>query len=93
QEELAKKQAEALKIQKKNDELRAREEQRHLAKNTRVFELPLSRYKRKDDLKDIAACLGLDLNGKIPELTSRIKAHLDSNSVLQANPRFCGLFG
>ncbi|KIJ30089.1 hypothetical protein M422DRAFT_268446 [Sphaerobolus stellatus SS14] len=92
QEEVAKKQAEALKIQKKNDQLHAHEEQRHLTTDTRIFDLPLGHYTKKDDLKDIAMCLGLELNGKNSELTSRIKAHLDTNPVLRVNECFCGLF-
>ncbi|KIJ43661.1 hypothetical protein M422DRAFT_252902 [Sphaerobolus stellatus SS14] len=93
QEDMAKKQVEALKNQKKNDALHAREEARRLGINSKKFDLPLRHYTRKEDLKDIAACMGLETTGKDVELTSQIKAYMGSNPVLGGNTRFSSLYG
>jgi hypothetical protein len=48
--------------------------------------------KNKDDLKDIAQALCLDLRGKNQELADRINRHLDDSPHLQNDEQFKGLF-
>jgi hypothetical protein len=48
--------------------------------------------KNKDDLKDIAQALCLDLRGKNQELADRINRHLEDSPHLQNDERFKGLF-
>ena len=48
--------------------------------------------KSKDDLKDIAQALCLELEGKNQELADRINRHLDKSPHLQGDERFKGLF-
>jgi len=48
--------------------------------------------KKKDDLKDIAQALCLDVRGKNRELVDRINHHLNNAPHLQNNERFKGLF-
>ncbi|KIJ34763.1 hypothetical protein M422DRAFT_263116, partial [Sphaerobolus stellatus SS14] len=97
EEENRKKDEEAQKLQAKTDLLRVREEQRIKGQDTKVFNHPLSRYTRKDDLRDIAACFGLKkeeyLKAKNADLIMQIKAHMQSNPILQINPRFSHLYG
>jgi hypothetical protein len=93
EEERRKKEAEAQKIQQKNDALRKREEERHQTVETKTFTSSLRSYTRKDDLKDIAACLGLEMTGTNPVITARIKEYMDLHPELKENPRFAGLFG
>ncbi|KAF8991549.1 hypothetical protein BDQ17DRAFT_1178744, partial [Cyathus striatus] len=62
---------------------------------SKTFELPLSSYKRKDELRTIARALGLAEDGKMTviSLTASIRAHLTENElILQKDPRFSGLF-
>jgi hypothetical protein len=53
---------------------------------------PVTKSRRKDDLKAIALALGLSDVGIIPELVERINSYLASNPELAADPRFQGLF-
>ena len=48
--------------------------------------------KKKDDLKDIAQALCLDLGGTNQELADRINGYLDISPALQDDERFKGLF-
>jgi len=48
--------------------------------------------KNKDELKDIAQALCLELRGKNQELADRINCHLDEYPHLQSDERFKGLF-
>jgi len=48
--------------------------------------------KKKDNLKDIAQALCLDLQGKNHELADRIDRHLDESPHLEKDERFEGLF-
>lgn len=48
--------------------------------------------KKKDDLKDVAQALCLDLQGKNQELADRIDRHLDKSPHLEKDGRFGGLF-
>ena len=51
----------------------------HYNATFKTFDVLLSSYKHKDDLKDIAAALALDNTGTIPTLISRIRTHLEEN--------------
>ncbi|KIJ31787.1 hypothetical protein M422DRAFT_53245 [Sphaerobolus stellatus SS14] len=92
-EKRAKEQAEMEKQKAKEDAQAAREIERAQMITSRVFTVPLSRFSRKEDLKDIAACFGLLQNGRNLELTARIKAHMQATPSLRENPRFKALFG
>ena len=48
--------------------------------------------KKKDDLKDIAQALCLDVGGKNRELVNHINHHLNNSPHLQNDERFKGLF-
>lgn len=78
--------------QKKADDmartLRINEEIRN-----RVFDCPLTSYKRKDDLVALAGALSLPMDGTVVGLVKVIKEHLDENPTLANEPRFKGLFG
>ena len=92
-EDEAKEKAELEKAaQKKADEtarmLRINEETR-----TRIFDCPLTSYKRKDDLVALAGALSLPTGGTIAELTKTIRGHLAENPTRENEPRFSGLFG
>ena len=71
---------------------RARELQRAHNAIHKTFDAPLGSYKRKDDLKDIAAALALDQQGTVPQLISRCRDHLTTHPGLSSNPRFACLF-
>lgn len=58
----------------------------------KTFDVPLASYKRKDDLKDVAAALALDQTGTIADLLKRCQMHLNNHPELKTNPRFAGLF-
>ncbi|KAF8583736.1 hypothetical protein K439DRAFT_1256835, partial [Ramaria rubella] len=58
----------------------------------KTYNAPLTSYKCKDDLKDIAATFALAQTGTIPELLARCQEHLAHNPHLQVNTRFTGLF-
>ena len=59
----------------------------------KVFDRPLTTYKRKDELIVLAGALELDTTGIVPALKERIKTYLDSHkNELMQNPRFMGLF-
>ncbi|KAF8988784.1 hypothetical protein BDQ17DRAFT_1434886 [Cyathus striatus] len=58
---------------------------------SKTFELPLSLYKRKNELRTIARALGLAEDGKMTviSLTASIRAHLTENElILQKDPAF-----
>ncbi|KAF8484286.1 hypothetical protein JB92DRAFT_3029835 [Gautieria morchelliformis] len=74
---------------KKSQAKRPREGQQ--MKPSNVFSLPLTAYKRKDDLKGVAAALGLSETGTIPQLSARIKKHLEDNPAVASSYRFSGL--
>ena len=84
-----------------NAEKEAQKQAEHLARQSqimkdtvlKIFDHPLSTYKRKDELIVLAGALELDTTGTILALKERIKAYVDShkNSLMQ-NPRFMGLF-
>ncbi|KAF8987497.1 hypothetical protein BDQ17DRAFT_1177852, partial [Cyathus striatus] len=62
---------------------------------SKTFDLPLSSYKRKDELRTIARALGLAEDGKmtVVSLMGSIRTHLTENELtLQKDPRFSGLF-
>ncbi|KAI5980518.1 hypothetical protein EDC04DRAFT_2917897 [Pisolithus marmoratus] len=59
----------------------------------RVFDAPLSSYKRKDDLVALAGALSLPMQGTAADLTKAIKDHLRGNPSRVDEPRFSGLFG
>ncbi|KAG2076945.1 hypothetical protein BDR04DRAFT_1227685 [Suillus decipiens] len=61
--------------------------------DTKVFDGPLSSYKRKDDLITIAGALSLSRDGTVIDLTARIKEHLAGNPDCASQPRFAGLLG
>ncbi|KAF8987401.1 hypothetical protein BDQ17DRAFT_1335084 [Cyathus striatus] len=67
--------------QKENKVEEAEARIRHDAAN-KTFELPLSSYKRKDDLRTTARALGLaeDKKTKLRELSSNIRVYVEDNS-------------
>jgi hypothetical protein len=58
----------------------------------KIFDKPLTSYKRKDELVTIAGALKILATGTNPELFSRIKDHLTTNPQLKQTDRFAGLF-
>ncbi|KIJ34985.1 hypothetical protein M422DRAFT_262946 [Sphaerobolus stellatus SS14] len=82
--QLEKEREEQQKVQTKADALQKREHKQIKTMDTRFFELPLSCYTRRDDLKDIAACFSLAVpdKAKNPELLAKIKQHMASNPIL-----------
>ena len=48
--------------------------------------------KKKDELRDICAALNITQDGTCKLLIERLNTHLDSNPLLQSDPRFMGLF-
>ena len=57
----------------------------------KVFDKPLSSYKLKKVLKDIAAAFGLEDGGTIGKLMGRIKGHMDQNPSLVEQLYFSNL--
>ena len=93
QQELEAQHAEAAaKQQEQVAAARARELQRSHNAILKTFEQPISAYKHKDDLKDIAAAFALDQQGTIAQLLSQIKTYMDLHPELATNPRFQALF-
>ncbi|KIJ42816.1 hypothetical protein M422DRAFT_253905 [Sphaerobolus stellatus SS14] len=95
-EETQKRGAEALKAKLKADVLHNQEQEHIRSADTKVFTSVLSRYTCKDDLKDIAACFHFTedtMKGTNTQHLSQIKAYMEANPVLQANPRFAALYG
>jgi hypothetical protein len=60
---------------------------------SRIFDCPLTSYKRKDDLIALAGALSLPIEGTVAELTKAIKDHLAENPTRVNESRFSGLFG
>ncbi|KAF8990039.1 hypothetical protein BDQ17DRAFT_1183772, partial [Cyathus striatus] len=94
EEHVTKKATEEKRIQKDH---RSEEMEAHIRCDgvSKTFELPLSSYKRKDELCTIARALGLAEDGKMTviSLTASIRAHLTENElILQKDPCFSGLF-
>ncbi|KIL56122.1 hypothetical protein M378DRAFT_17371 [Amanita muscaria Koide BX008] len=48
--------------------------------------------RKKADLQDIAYALGLNIEGRVEDLKSRIKAYFDEHELLHTAPRYIGLF-
>jgi len=85
--------AEALKQKTKADTIHAREVQRYRELDTKIFDQPLARYTRKDDVQDIAAAFNLPWKeGTIPEILTLIKNHMASNPELKRDDRFSALY-
>ena len=59
---------------------------------SKIFDKPLTSYKRKDELVTIAGALKILATGTNPERFSRIKDHLTVNPHLEKIDRFVGLF-
>jgi hypothetical protein len=77
--------------QKKADEV-ARNAQVAKDIESRVFDAPVSAYKKKDDLRALAGALGLSQEGNCDDLSTRIKTCLSVTPDLVNDPRFSGLF-
>ena len=58
----------------------------------KTFTIPLTSYKRKDDLKDIAAAFALNQTDTTSDLITCCQDHLLAHPDLQSNPWFTGLF-
>ena len=48
--------------------------------------------RKKADLQDIAYALGLNIEGMVEDLKSRINAYFDEHEPLRTAPRYIGLF-
>jgi hypothetical protein len=48
--------------------------------------------RKKADLQDIAYALGLNIEGRVEDLESRINAYFDEHEPLRTAPRYIGLF-
>jgi len=92
-EHLAKEKEEAEKAAQKDADEAARVARIRDETTTKVFNGSLTSYKRKDDLVIISGALELPTEGKVGDLFTRIKAHLDSNPQLAESARFAGLYG
>ncbi|KAF8573878.1 hypothetical protein K439DRAFT_1373997 [Ramaria rubella] len=55
-----------------------------------VFDLPLTAYRKKEELHVLA--LELDDQGKVVDLQQHIKVQMQAQSELANNPRFAGLY-
>ena len=91
-EQLAQEQVAAQKQLDREVAERQRILERHHSATFKTFDAPLSSYKRKDDLKDIATALALDNIGTIPTLIAHIRTHLEENWQLAEQPRFTSLY-
>ena len=60
--------------------------------SSKIYNLPLSSYKRKEDLVGLAGALEILATGTVTELTERIKEHLSNNQNLAEHARFSTLF-
>ncbi|KIK72197.1 hypothetical protein PAXRUDRAFT_22275 [Paxillus rubicundulus Ve08.2h10] len=100
---LEKEKVEAVKAPKKKVDDAARTRRIYQEVDNRIFDAPLSTYKRKDDLvalavlfsssrKRLAAVLSLPMEGTVAELTKAIKDHLAANPSRTNDPRFSALF-
>ncbi|KIJ47648.1 hypothetical protein M422DRAFT_45665 [Sphaerobolus stellatus SS14] len=79
--------------QAKQAAARAREVERARKATTESYENPLHSYNSKDQLKDIAYALGLELSGTIKDLLQRIRDCMsEKRSELEKDHRFKGLF-
>ena len=58
----------------------------------KTFDAPLTSYKCKDDLKDIAAAFMLDDIGIIPEILAQIQDYMEKHPSLVDNPCFAALY-
>ncbi|KIJ34157.1 hypothetical protein M422DRAFT_118962, partial [Sphaerobolus stellatus SS14] len=91
--EKAAKDHEALtKQREKAAEARAREIEQARKATTQIYTVPFHCYKLKEELKDLAYALGLEISGENNELKQRIQAHMNSHPELQQEKRFAGLF-
>lgn len=59
---------------------------------SKVFDKPLTTYKKRDDVDALAGALSISNTGTIPEVTTRIKDHLASHPELKTSDRFAGLY-
>ncbi|KAG2017412.1 hypothetical protein CC2G_015303 [Coprinopsis cinerea AmutBmut pab1-1] len=59
----------------------------------RIFDRPLSSYKKREDLVILARVLNLSEAGKVVDIRQRLQGHLKAEQEnLAGNPRFAGLF-
>ncbi|KIJ41338.1 hypothetical protein M422DRAFT_48618 [Sphaerobolus stellatus SS14] len=91
QEEERRTKEEAATKEAKEAGIHARELERAMNVSTKKFNGAVQNYK-KDDLKDLAFALGLDLNGTNLELISHIQEAFKKNPILKADERFCGIY-
>ncbi|KAG1870208.1 hypothetical protein DFJ58DRAFT_765163 [Suillus subalutaceus] len=92
----ARREKEGLEEDKKKLDEEARIARIHNSITTRTFDSPFTSYKWKENLEALAGALGLSRDGKIADLSARIKAHLkdpDIRAVLADNPRFSAIYG
>ena len=92
EERQRKEQAEEAKRLDKEAADRNREYERAQNAVSKIFDAPITSYKKKDDILDIASALKLSKEGTVPVLLRRIQAHMLAKPELANNPRFTGLF-
>jgi hypothetical protein len=75
----------------KQAEAKERQQQRENRNPNEPFVGTLNSQK-KAELQDVAFALGLEMEGKVDDLKSRINAHFNEHEDLRTSPRFVGLF-
>ncbi|KIJ50752.1 hypothetical protein M422DRAFT_159282 [Sphaerobolus stellatus SS14] len=90
--EKAKKRAEAEKSKEKADTLAAREQAWKANLGAMSFNRTLGQYTLKEDIKGIAACFGLPLDGTRDHILDRITTYLNYHPELCDDARYSALF-
>ena len=79
--------------QARDEERQAEEKERQRQREQRAPDEPCALNSRKKaDLQDIAYALGLNIEGMVEDLKSRINAYFDEHEPLRTAPRYIGLF-
>jgi hypothetical protein len=87
--------AEAARKQVRAYEKQAEEEERQRQREQRDPNEPFVgslNGRKKAELQDIAYALGLEIEGQVEDLKSRINAHFNENEEQRTSPRYIGLF-
>ena len=91
----AEEKAKSAEKQARDEERQAEEKERQLQREQRGPDEPFVgalNSRKKADLQDIAYALGLNIEGRVEDLKSRINAYFDEHEPLRTTPRYIGLF-